>query len=256
MIAHALWISEAFGWERSVRRALKNIQDKQDVYGTWYEVKFDNTGYLTGLILDSFELIKDDPMLTFSIPDYKKQPEKIAPDKNQSEIQKIVNHINIETLQNIFGSTKSKRTKKSISSNSGTLNKNSSKSKARKYQEWINCEDACLIFNNKRIIFHYQGIDMDLCLRHSGPVYEMIMELMQGECPRSVLLNNERLMISSKGKKRTLADILRRTNEHLNAKVASLSEKKGISGVPDNIKFVGYDKSNQIYRFYIRIEHE
>jgi len=128
--------------------------------------------------------------------------------------------------------------------------------KRDKHREWKDRGDACLLFTeDNRIKFHYQDEETDLCLKHSGPVYEFLMELKDGECPRDVLETNEKIGLTRKGTKRSFTDVTRRTNEHLNDKVAAKVKTKGFADIPDNIKFVGYDEQKKVYRFYIPIQH-
>lgn len=255
MVIHALWISKAFGWKRTVRRTLKFLGKQQDSYGVWYDGEFINNGYLTGLILDTFELLAEKPTITFTLPHPNIKGEETPTSSEQPKLHKIVNHIEIGTIQNIFGkmpqsgsSPKKKKTKKS---------KVVDAARESKFREWKNCGDACLVFNSKeRIIFYYKEKDYDLRLRHSGPVYELIRELAWGECKRDDLFANKKISFTKKGTRRVLSDVFRRTNELLNLKVRLVAMKHNIADVPENIKFVGFDKIKKTYRFYMKTESE
>ncbi|MBN2285971.1 MAG: hypothetical protein JXI43_05950, partial [Tissierellales bacterium] len=102
IIAHVLWISETFGWERSLRRLTKYFLKTQDKYVFWSFTGLAQTGYLTGLILDTFELTKDNPRITFDIPEHKRKKNTTSVTKENYSFQQLINSIDPEIVQNII----------------------------------------------------------------------------------------------------------------------------------------------------------
>ena len=271
-VIHALWTSNIFGCKRAINRATHWLRKRQHPYGFWLcplsksesyidesfissfyaDWEFSISGYLTGLILDALELDKTNPNLTFSKPSLSQKQNQVKQAHNQPNAGKHIKQIKIDTINYIYG-------------NNNPVPKNKSQPAKKKktapgedkFQIWDKKRyDAKLkVDKNDRIKFHYQEEEWDLRIKHSGPVYEFIKELYWGEKTKDQLKTNKALMINSKGNERVISDIIRRTNETFNSKIKLLSEKHKLSGIPDNIKFVGYDSNENIYRFYFPIEH-
>ena len=103
MIVHALWISEAHGWKRSIQRIYDWIIKQSDPYGVWYHIDFGGRCYMTGLVLDTLELIKGGDKITFSLPSHKIKPGDVISSNNQQKLNTTLSNINIKTIQNILG---------------------------------------------------------------------------------------------------------------------------------------------------------
>jgi hypothetical protein len=242
---HALYPTRENGSKRCIDKTVKWLLRHQQPNGGWYQLGREtspNNVYTTVFVLDALELANGGSQVTFIIPD--------APTID-SKASSSASPVNIDTVNvtiNNRSAKKKKRVKKITSTGSA---------KESKFKEWKNCDEACLIFNDKdRILFYYQGKDYDLCLKHSGPVYELINELAWGECKRDDLMANKKILITKKGTRRILSDVLRRTNELLNTKVRLFAMKHKITDIPDDIKFVGFNKIKKTYQFYIKTESE
>jgi len=99
MIVHALRISEAFGWRRTIKRAFDWIVGQLDIYGVWYDLRYRRNGYLACLLLDAIELVEGGDKLTFSMPQQKKSPlVAVTEDSANPCAGKIVIKGNIETV--------------------------------------------------------------------------------------------------------------------------------------------------------------
>ena len=184
MIIHALWISDAFGWERSARRALKAITEIQDNYGIWQDETFDNSGYLTGLLLDSFELINDSPNVTFSIPENKKKPEQPKPVIDHSEIENSINKIAIDTIINIFGDSICSKSKKKTSKKTKASPKSSTEIAKEINSKWEDFDKAYIYFyydNKTKFKFVYRDHDPKLLpIKETSRLYKLLSILSNG----------------------------------------------------------------------------
>ncbi len=147
MAAHALWISEAHGWKRSVQRICDWIIGELDIYGVWYPVRFDQTGYTTCLMLDTIELLEENSRITFDIPAHKKKTKCISDSSAEhSIIYNVVNNISIETMQNIFGETKATKTKKK-SKRETSKQSQDSEDTSQKYTKWKDRDQATILLD-------------------------------------------------------------------------------------------------------------
>jgi hypothetical protein len=87
MVVHALTVSKPRGWKLAVKQACDWLLEMQDDFGFWYESPFPlaDPVYLTVLVLDTLNLAKESPQLTFGIDKQFTHLEKQDTSKNLAQ---------------------------------------------------------------------------------------------------------------------------------------------------------------------------
>ena len=152
-------------------------------------------------------------------------------------------------VYNIFGNTLQSGTTK-LKKKNPKISKKTGVAKESKFNEWKKCGDACFIYtNNDRIKFRYNEKINDLKLGHKSRYYNLMIYLHDNELTPSQIKEMPKICPTPKTKP---SEVVRQANEALNKKITML----GYIGLPENIKFIGLDKSSNKYRFYILTENE
>jgi hypothetical protein len=250
---HALSLTNAFGAESSTEKAASWLLQHQHSDGGWYQhdnPKYEDSIHTTVMAMDSIELANGGKQVTFRIDGSIGETNGISP----LTVDNIRNPQVVYVVQqpgNIIGSSANKDLAGSIGDQKPSKRQRRSTRKSEhkiKYHEWTKRGDAKLIFTkDERIKFYYNEIEKDLFVKHGTRHFNLLALLFKLKCVGTDEIKYDDTIC----KKKTTppSEVVRQTNKYLNKRI----HEKGFI-VPDNVKYIGYDNANKIYRFYIEID--
>lgn len=233
MIVHAIAMAQIPDSQDILNNARNWLLDHQTIYGHWYQPK-ENPDYTTVLVLDALELAEGGKNITF----------QLYPQEQQIASQKPIGtsiHIHSEKVvvnpksQNIQRKNRNKTTTRH----------------EKKYIEWENNGDAKIIFkSNDRIVFYHAEREKDLRLKHGSVVHKFLLYLHERKyCEIKELSRNKEIC---RTEKMNPSEVVRTVNRTLNEKIREL----GFTEIPENVLFVGLQRENNRYRFFIHTEED